>query len=462
MKIAFRMATPTPLPKEAGPKEAGPKEAGPKEEQPNLFDQLGLGGEVEAEETKSQESANSESKEEEAKVEEAQPKKKKERQMAIPKDSATFFRARAKNVKMFQFTADGNLQVPEMRGEVAKVIDIPYYVSATKEEIDLDEQERVEKLQGVEREFDETYKLLRAAILEWRQTGFSSDVIKFQRDLQRLDAQRTQLRSPLRWTKAYKNLEVNRILLTEVNEKRKIGYPVAALKTRTMTFEKMVRPGTKPQPGPVVQEAEESESEAEGAGEEEFIVFSGPQDVHGFLSPDTMVEFIYNSTKYNCLIQAYEGERLTLLGRKDVRPVLLKSRNPKQMRVVARTVIGQLENPRELLINILKALTSQHPNLGDSLRETGTATLVYADARDGVLGVGMLPTDPQITEKEEWKGKNYLGQAWTVVRNDLPSLPAEEGLVQQGGGYTEHGTTKKEVTEVRANVLKGYYRHKRT
>ena len=456
MKIAFRMATPT-LP-------TVPKEPGPKEEQPNLLDQLGLGGEVEAEaeETKSKESVNSEAKEEEAKEEEAkeevQPKKKKERQIAIPKDSATFFRARAKNVKMFQFTADGNLQVPEMRGEVAKVIDIPYYVSATKEEIDLDEQERAEKLQGVEREFDETYKLLRAAILEWRQTGFSSDVIKFQRDLQRLDAQRTQLRSPLRWTKTYKNLEVNRILLTEVDEKRKIGYPVAALKTRTMTFEKMIRPGTKPD-GPVVQEAEKAEKAESDTeeDEEEFIVFSGPQDVHGFLSPDTMVEFIYNSTKYNCLIQAYEGERLTLLGRKDVRPILLKSRNPKQMRVVSRTVIGQLENPRELLINILKALTSQHPNLGDSLRETGTATLVYADARDGVLGVGMIPTDPLITEKGEWKGKNFLGQAWTVVRNDLP--PLVEELVQQGG-YTEHGTTKEEVTAVRANVLKGYYRHK--
>jgi len=445
MKIAFRMATPTLLPKEGGQKETEvPK--------PNLLDQLGLG---EEEETKSQESAQEpEGKEEaEAEAKEPEPKKKKERQIAIPKDSATFFRARAKNVKMFQFTADGNLQVPEMRGQPAKVIDIPYYISATKEEIDLDEQERSEKLQGIEREFDETYKLLRAAILEWRQTGFSSDVIKFQRDLQRLDAQRTQLRSPLRWTKTYKNLEVNRILLTEVDEKRKIGYPVAALKTRTMTFEKMIRPGAKPAVQAVEAKAESDEEEEP----EEFIVFSGPQEVHGFLSPDTMVEFIYNSTKYNCLIQAYEGERLTLLGRKDIRPVLLKSRNPRQMRVVARSVTGQLENPRELLVNILKALTSQHPNLGDSLRETGTATLVYADARDGILGVGMVPTDPLITEKGEWKGKNFLGQAWTVVRNDLPPLPEE---VVQEGGYIEHGTTKKEATEVRANVLKGYYRHK--
>jgi hypothetical protein len=83
--------------------------------------------------------------------------------------------------------------------------------------------------------------------------------------------------------------------------------------------------------------------------------------------------------------------------------------------------------------------------------------LVFAEAKDGVLGIGMLPSDPLLTEKSQWKGKNFLGQAWTVVRNDLPEQ--EEETVVQTGGYTEHGTTKKEANEVRANVLKGYYRH---
>ena len=394
-------------------------------------------------------------------------KKKRERQIAIPKDSVTFFRARAKNLKMFGFTPDGNLQVPEMRGQPAKVIELPYYRPATSEEIALDEQQRAEKLQGVEREFDETYKLLRAAILEWRQTGFSSDVIRFQRDLQRLDAQRTQLRSPLRWTRAYKNLDTNKLLLEEIYEKRKVGYPVFALQSR-MAFETMIRVGKKAVEEVKVEEEGQAEAEGEGAEVEEFIVFSKPDDVHGFLSPDTMVEFIYNSTKYNCILQAYEGERLTLLGRQDVRPVLLKSRNPKQMRLIGGKVTGQLENPRELLINILKSLVTQHPNIGDSLRETGTATLVFAEIKDGSMGVGMLPTDPQITEKAEWKGKNYLGQAWAVVREGLPVVEESEGeasgagVPTQKGGYTEHGTTKEEATEVRRNVLKGYYRHKKS
>ena len=469
MKIAFRMATPTPLSKESS-----------KTEGPTLLDQLGFGG---GEEIQDNQKSNTASKDAEAEAEEAEAeaeagaeagptqviKKKRERQIAIPKDSATFFRARAKNVKMFKYTADGNLQVPEMRGQPAKVIEIPYYRSATSVEIELDEQQRLEELQGVEREFDETFKLLRAASIEWRQTGFTADVIKYQRDLQRLDAQRTQLRSPLRWTKSYKNLETSRVLLSEIYEKRKIGYPVEALKTRSIAFEKMIRADgfKKPEEAEESEEAEEAEESAEEAEAEEFIVFSKADDVeHGFLSPYTMVEFIFNSTKYNCLLQAYEGERLTLLNRQDIRPILLKSRNPTQIRITAARVTGQIENPRELLINILKALTSQHPNFADSLRETGTSTLVFADPKDGVLGVGMLPADPQITEKEEWKGKNFLGQAWAVVRDALPPLPeggeTKETKVQgqSGGGYTEHGTTRKEATEKRANVLKGYYRHK--
>jgi len=394
------------------------------------------------------------------------PKKKKERQIPIPKDSATFFRVRAKNLKMFKFTDEGDLQVPEMRGEPAKVIQIPYYRPATAEETLEDEQKAMEAIVEVEREFDETYKLLKKAIVEWRTTGFSADVIKYQHDLQRLDSQRTQLRSPLRWTKTFKNLSVNKILLTEFYEQRKLGYPVEALKTRSQTFEQSIRSYgfTKPSPAPVaLPEASDEEEEKEA---EEFIIFSSPTDPeHGSLSPYTMVEFIHNSTKYNCVLQAYEGERLTMLGRQDIRPILLKSRSVAQMRVIGSRVVGQPPAPRELLINILKSLISQHSRFADDVRATGTATLVFAEPKDGVLGVGMGVADPQITEKTAWKGTNFLGQAWTAVRAGLPPFEeaeeaGEEALPAQAGGYIEHGKTFREAKEQRANVLKGFYRRK--
>lgn len=397
---------------------------------------------------------------------EAPKKKKKERQIPIPKDSASFFRVRAKNLKMFKFTEDGDLQVPEMRGEPAKVIQIPYYRPATAEETLEDEQKAMEAIQEVEREFDETYKLLKTAISEWRSTGFSADVIKYQNDLQRLDSQRTQLRSPLRWTKTFKNLSVNKILLSEFYEQRKLGYPVEALKTRTQTFEQSIRADgfTKPAPAAAPpQEGSDGEEEAEPA--EEFIIFSSATDPeHGSLSPYTMVEFIHNSTKYNCVLQAYEGERLNMLGRQDIRPTLLKSRSTAQMRVIASRVVGQPENPRELLINILKSLISQHSRFADDLRATGTSTLVFAEPKDGILGVGMGVADPQIMEKTSWKGTNFLGQAWTAVRASLPPVEAdadaEAELPAQAGGYTEHGKTLEEAKKQRANVLKGFYRRK--
>ena len=176
-------------------------------------------------------------------TEEPKKKVKKERQIPIPKDSATFFRARAKDPKKFTFTADGNLQVPEMRGEPAKVITLPFYRAATAEEIREVEAKQFEDIKGLEKEIDETSKLLRDALIEWRATGSGgvSDVLKYQRDLQRLDAQRTQLRYPVRWAKTFKNPAINTILTDQFYEKRKIGYPVSALQTRGISFEQSIR-----------------------------------------------------------------------------------------------------------------------------------------------------------------------------------------------------------------------------
>ena len=455
MKIAFRMASPNPLlagidaiataltpaPAEPAAEPAPQAEPAPAEPAPQAAEPVPA--EPEAEPA-------------------PQAPKKKERQIAIPKDSASFFRVRAKNLKMFKFTEEGDLQVPEMRGEPAKVIQIPYYRPATAEETLEDEQKAMEAIVEVEREFDETYKLLKRAIIEWRTTGFSANVIKYQNDLQRLDSQRTQLRSPLRWTKTFKNLSINKILLTEFYEQRKLGYPVEALKTRSQTFEQSIRSDGFTKPAPVAPEVSDAEEEAPA---EEFIIFSSPTDPeHGSLSPYTMVEFIHNSTKYNSFLQAYEGERISMLGRQDIRPALLKSRSTAQMRVIGSRVVGQPENPRELAISILKSLISQHPRFAEDLRATGTATLVFAEPKDGVLGVGMGVADEQITEKTAWKGTNFLGQAWTAVRSGLPPVAeaeeAEEVLPAQAGGYNEHGKTLREAKEQRANVLKGFYRRK--
>lgn len=390
---------------------------------------------------------------------EKEKKEKKKRQIPIPKDSATFFRARAKDPKAFKFTAEGDLQVPEMRGEAAKVIKLPFYRPANIDEKREMEEAQMDAIKGIEREIDETAKMLRDAIAEWRQTGMTSDVMKYQKDLQRLDAQRTQLRSPVRWTKTFKNLSVRDVLVDEFYEIRKLGYPVEALRLRSLEFDKMVRSSDAPFLSPS-SSAGEASGEEEGAEEEEeeFVIFFSPADEeHGLLSPDTMVDFVFNSTQYNSLMQAYQAERVTVLGRKELRVAILKSRSPTQMRIIGSKVVGQVEDPRALWVNILKSLVSQHPRFGDAVKATGDATLVFADPRDGVLGIGIPVEDPQVTDREAWKGTNLLGQAWQAVRTSLKEEPVE---VQKGGSYTEHGTTDVEAKQTRSRVLMGHYRRR--
>lgn len=385
--------------------------------------------------------------------------KGQKRQIAIPKDSATFFRARARDPKMFKFTADGNLQVPEMRGEPAKVIELPFYRTSLIAELDEGESKRRDELVNVEKEYDETLQSLKEAMEIWRSTGSSADAMKFQRELTRLDTVRSQLRSPVRWTKEYKKLSIREVLTDQFYQVKKLPYSVYGLRLRSYPFEDLVR--TTP-----LQREQEVQEVQEEQEEESFIFFSDPSDPeHGALSPETMVEFVFNSTKYNSLIQAYEVERITQLGRrKDFGPLLLKSRSATQIRFISSKIAGEVEKPRELWIEILKALIAQHPNYADVLRETGKDTLVYATPKEGRWGIGISAEDPDATDREKWKGPNILGQAWQAVRNSLPKVAvavaeaeAEDTEVKIGG-YTEHGKTEEEEKRQRANVLKGYYR----
>ena len=397
---------------------------------------------------------NQEEEEEKPKTKEKVPREKKARQIPVPKDSASFFRARAKDPKSFVFTKEGDLQVPEMRGELAKVISLPYYREATVEEIREYEEKQKDDIIAIEREIDETSRLLRDAMIAWRASGASSDVLKYQGDLQRLDAQRTQLRYPYRSLATYKNLAIRQIMMDEFYEVRKLGYPVMALKTRTMRLEDCVKVADGPPssaPAPAEQQQVEGEEE-----EEEFTIFFDPADPdHGLLSPDTLVEFVFNATKYSSIIQAYEVERVTMLGRSGVRPRLLGTSKPSIVRQRAAEITGNVENPRELWINILKTLITQHPRFSEVLRSTDETTLVYADPRNGLLGVGLSAEDPAIMDKKSWKGENILGQAWKAVRDSL----SEEPVLQKGGGaFTEQSRTVQQDNEVRAKIFMGKYR----
>ena len=397
----------------------------------------------------------------EAEEEKVEKKKGAKRQIPVPKDSASFFRARAKDPKAFTFTPDGNLQVPAMRDLPPKVIEIPSYRPSTSEELAMTEGLRYDKIKEVEREYDEKLRTLKEAMATWRSTGASSEAIETQRELARLDALRTHLRSPLRWTVMNKRLTIRDVLVDNFYEVKKLKYPVYNLILRGNTFEDLVKVK-----GADAQAEVAAESEAEAvprAAQEAFIFFGDPEDPdYGPLSPNTMVDFVFNSTMYTSLIQAYELERITRLGRrKDFGILLLNQRDPEKIRAIALKIAGDIENPRELWIEILKTLLTQHPKYKDILESTGKSTLVYANMKEKTIpaprrwGIGLKADDPGALDRSQWQGPNTLGQAWQAVRG---SLEKEEEDNSQEGGYKESGRTSEEIRKKRSGVLMGYYR----
>lgn len=436
-------AAPAPTPKEEK-KVTGPPEpeaqAEPEEE-------------VEAEEAE----------EAEAEAVQAVEKKARKPREIKPTDSKTFFKARAKDVDRFHFTAEGDLRVPSIGGEEAKTLPLPFYSPATTDELRETDSKRKEDILRAEQEYDELCKQLSTAMDEWKSSGDFVDAVRLQKELLALDSRRTSLRSPLRWGKLIKNPTIKKVQMHEtavVDEKQKdlkLGYPVMTLVGRPYTFEQTVLARKeKPKVEVAVEPVETTE--------QTFVLFDRPEDPeYGLLSPETPLEFVFNTTKYNSIMQAYHVERVTQVGRTDMRAALLKLVNPKSIRGIGSRIVGketkEVEAPFKLIKDIVKTVVLQDARYAPLLRKTGTDTLIYAEPLDKILGVGMsIDDEAAATNSSRWNGAlNLLGKAWEEVRK---TLPREEETAQKGGAYLESGRTVQDVKQARSKVLMGYYRRK--
>ena len=62
--------------------------------------------------------------------------------------------------------------------------------------------------------------------------------------------------------------------------------------------------------------------------------------------------------------------------------------------------------------------TQNHDLKRDLLATVGT-TLVEASPKDNIWGIGLAKSDPRAQDRSTWKGKNWLGETLTKVREDI-------------------------------------------
>jgi ribA/ribD-fused uncharacterized protein len=101
--------------------------------------------------------------------------------------------------------------------------------------------------------------------------------------------------------------------------------------------------------------------------------------------------------------------------------------NPKAQKALGRKIRNfddqkWKQNCMRIVYEGNLAKFSQNPELKAALLSTGNKILVEASPLDFIWGIGMHFDDEGVDDPANWKGTNLLGQAITLVKQELKSI----------------------------------------
>lgn len=109
---------------------------------------------------------------------------------------------------------------------------------------------------------------------------------------------------------------------------------------------------------------------------------------------------------------------------------VLKSSNPGSQKALGRKVKNfdqkvWTENARKIVYKANEAKFKQNEHLLKKLLKTKDTTLVEASPVDPIWGIGLAEDNPHAHNRHTWRGKNWLGQVLTKLREDILAEKAE-------------------------------------
>lgn len=146
-----------------------------------------------------------------------------------------------------------------------------------------------------------------------------------------------------------------------------------------------------------------------------------------------MADFNVGHVTYCCMEQYLMSKKALLFGDEESKNRIMESKDQSVIKQLGREVKGfdeevwnQFKMPIVLTGNYYKF--SQVEGLRKYLLGTCNKMLVEASPYDKIWGIGMCENKAKSCEIEEWKGKNLLGFALMVVRDELARLWKNEGF----------------------------------
>lgn len=126
---------------------------------------------------------------------------------------------------------------------------------------------------------------------------------------------------------------------------------------------------------------------------------------------------------YNCAEQYMMAMKALTFGDKETLEAIMKAASPKEQKALGRKVKGFNADKwnslaRDFVYEANYAKFS-NPTLKKLLLDTTGTELVEASPVDIIWGIGLAEDNPDAKDKSKWRGKNWLGQVLTRVRDDM-------------------------------------------
>lgn len=135
-------------------------------------------------------------------------------------------------------------------------------------------------------------------------------------------------------------------------------------------------------------------------------------------------EFEVENIRFNCSEQYMMYQKAILFDDQETAKKVLSTTNPGKQKALGRQVKNFNQetwdnNCKQIVYDANYAKFTQNENLLKALLKTKGTTLVEASPVDAIWGIGLAEDDPRALDKNLWKGKNWLGEILTQLRENL-------------------------------------------
>lgn len=152
---------------------------------------------------------------------------------------------------------------------------------------------------------------------------------------------------------------------------------------------------------------------------EKFTPFYG-----GVFSQWYPCALLINGVEYNCAEQYMMAQKARLFGDQSMLEAIMRSGSPAEQKALGKRVQGfdvvaWEAVARDVVMRGNLSKFADNPKLRAQLLMTEGTTLVEASQTDRIWGVGLHVDDPRVHFRNQWQGRNWLGQVLTDLRGSL-------------------------------------------